>query len=125
MSLKISDVSDEISLSGHFTNLGSADFRMGVTVVIGLVTSVASVTDDVLELDRIDVEVSSLSPELQATRDMQAVRTEMSFFINTSCSKKKCKYKSEIVAISHAHHMSESATKRGVITTPRPHQHVV
>ena len=75
MSLKISDVSDEISLSGHFTNLGSADFRMGVTFDVGLVTSVVSVIDDVLELDRIDVEVSSLSLELQATRDIPAAKT--------------------------------------------------
>ena len=75
MSLKISDVSDEISLSGHFTNLGSADFRMGVTVDVGFVTSVASVTDGVLAPGSNDVEVSSLSLELQATRDIPAAKT--------------------------------------------------
>ena len=125
MSLKISDVSDEILFSGHITNLGIADFKIGATVVVGLVTSVASVTDEVLELDRIDVEFSSLLVVLQAARNMPAARTLMNFFIDTSCGMDKCKYKREIVAISHAHNMSESATKRGVITTPRPHQHVV
>ena len=55
--------------------MGSAGFKIGVTFIVGLVTSVVSVINDVLELDRIDVEVSSLSLELQATRDIPAAKT--------------------------------------------------